>query len=97
MIGRYAWRTWMKSGVLWPPRDKPLIDPDRLTVAGMLKSMGYHTACFGKWHLGMEWGKNENGEADFNKSLEYGPTDVGFDEFLGIAGSGSGWGFLNPD
>ena len=87
LTGRYCWRTELKSGVLWPPDDKPLIGPDRLTLAGMLKQQGYHTACIGKWHLGMEWGRDENGEVNFNKSLEYGPTDVGFDEFLGIAGS----------
>lgn len=87
LTGRYCWRTELKSGVLWPPDDKPLIGLDRLTLAGMLKEQGYHTACVGKWHLGMEWGKDDNGEVDFNKSLEYGPTDVGFDEFFGIAGS----------
>ena len=87
MTGRYSWRTWMKSGVLWPPDDKPLIEPDRLTVAGMLKQRGYRTACIGKWHLGIDWGRDERGEVDFNLPLRYGPTDVGFDEFFGIAGS----------
>ena len=87
MTGMYCWRTDLKSGVLFPPEDPPLIGQDRLTVAGMLKQQGYHTACIGKWHLGMEWGKDDNGDVDFNKSLEYGPTDVGFDEFFGIAGS----------
>ena len=87
MTGRYCWRTDLKSGVLWPPDDKPLIGLDRLTIAGMLKQQGYHTACIGKWHLGMEWGRDDLGNVDFNKPLEYGPTDVGFDEFFGIAGS----------
>jgi arylsulfatase A len=87
LTGRYAWRTFLKSGVLWPPSDKPMITRDRLTVAGMLKKQGYHTACFGKWHVGFEWNKNEDGEVDFNLPLKYGPTDMGFDEFLGIAGS----------
>ena len=87
MTGRYCWRTRLKRGVLYPPDDKPLIDGDRLTVAGMLKRQGYHTACIGKWHLGFEWGRNEQGVVDFNRPLKYGPTDVGFDEFFGIAGS----------
>lgn len=60
---------------------------DRLIVAGMLKKHHYSTACFGKWHLGIEWGKNERGNVDFNLDITYGPTDVGFDEFYGIAGS----------
>ena len=87
LTGRYCWRTELKNGVLWPPNDKPLIGPGRLTVAGLLKQQGYHTACIGKWHLGMDWGLDENGNVDFNRHLRYGPTDVGFDEFFGIAGS----------
>ena len=87
LTGRYSWRTWLKQGVLWPPDDKPLIDPERLTVAGLLKQAGYHTACIGKWHLGFDWGRDDRGEVDFNRALRYGPTDVGFDEFFGIAGS----------
>ena len=87
VTGRYCWRSRLKQGVLWPPDDKPLIDPERLTVAGLLKRAGYHTACIGKWHLGIEWGRDDRGEVDFNRPLRYGPTDVGFDEFFGIAGS----------
>ena len=28
-----------------------------LTVAGLLRAQGYHTACIGKWHLGMTWAR----------------------------------------
>ncbi len=54
LTGRYPWRTELKSQVLWP-FDKPLIDKDRLTLPKMLKTSGYHTAAFGKWHLGWDW------------------------------------------
>ncbi len=54
LTGRYHWRTRLQSGIvnLW---GAPLIDPDRLTVAGLLKQHGYRTACVGKWHLGWDW------------------------------------------
>ena len=54
LTGRYPWRSELKSQVLWP-WDKPLIEKDRLTMPKMLKTMGYKTACFGKWHLGWDW------------------------------------------
>jgi arylsulfatase A-like enzyme len=54
LTGRYAWRTPLQSGVLWP-WDPPLIEPDRLNVAELLRQHGYQTACIGKWHLGWEW------------------------------------------
>jgi len=86
LTGRYAWRTWMKSGVLWS-YDKPLINSKRETVASLLKKQGYNTACIGKWHLGLDWAKDKNGKIDFNKPINGTPNDIGFDEFYGITAS----------
>lgn len=54
LTGRYAWRTWLKRGVVggYTP---PLIEPDRPTVASLLRQHGYTTAMIGKWHLGLGW------------------------------------------
>ncbi|CAN5231013.1 arylsulfatase [soil metagenome] len=54
LTGRYHWRTRLQNGIVgvW---GAPLIAPDRLTVAGLAKQQGYHTACVGKWHLGWDW------------------------------------------
>lgn len=54
LTGRNAWKSRLKNGVLWG-YDPPLIEEDRTTVASFLKSNGYHTACIGKWHLGLDW------------------------------------------
>ena len=54
LTGRYAWRSQLKSGVLGG-LSPHLIEPGRMTVASMLRAQGYHTACIGKWHLGMDW------------------------------------------
>ncbi|MEQ6121226.1 arylsulfatase [Reichenbachiella sp. MALMAid0571] len=54
LTGRYAWRTRLKEGVLWG-YDAPLIENKQVTVASFLKQNGYHTACIGKWHLGIGW------------------------------------------
>ena len=51
LTGRYHWRTRLQSSVLGNYVE-PLIAADRLTVPGLLKQHGYHTACIGKWHLG---------------------------------------------
>jgi arylsulfatase A-like enzyme len=54
LTGRYDWRTRLQSGVAntW---ERPLIAPDRLTIAGFARAHGYDTACCGKWHLGWDW------------------------------------------
>jgi len=63
LTGRYPWRTELKSRVLWP-WDKPLIDRNRLTLPGMLKKLGYHTACVGKWHLGWDWATTDGSKVN---------------------------------
>ncbi|MEO8962288.1 MAG: arylsulfatase [Ginsengibacter sp.] len=86
LTGRYAWRTWLQSGVLWS-YDSMLIDKSRMTVASLLQKNGYHTAAIGKWHLGLGWQKNDEGQIDLLKGITEGPTDIGFDYFYGITAS----------
>lgn len=54
LTGRYHWRSRLQSGIVgvW---ERPLIAPDRLTIAGLVKQQGYRTAAIGKWHLGWDW------------------------------------------
>ncbi len=54
LTGRYSWRSRLKRGIVWA-WDSSLIEPDRLTVASLLKQQGYATHCIGKWHLGWDW------------------------------------------
>jgi arylsulfatase A-like enzyme len=82
LTGRYCWRSRLKSGVL-DGRGANLIEPGRMTVASMLKARGYHTAAFGKWHLGFQ----EQPPVDYGKPLTPGPNDHGFDYFFGIPAS----------
>jgi arylsulfatase A-like enzyme len=82
LTGRYCWRTSLQRGVLngYSPA---LIEPGRATVAALLKQRGYHTACIGKWHLGL----GNDKQTDFAKPLKPGPNSVGFDYFFGIPAS----------
>ena len=95
LTGRYAWRTRLKRGVLGP-YNSPLIEPDRLTLPGMLKEKGYATACIGKWHLGMQWATKDQSELpklwnrkfdqsviDYSKPITAGPLTAGFDYYFG--------------
>ena len=50
--------------------DKKGLNPDEITIAEVLKSAGYKTGMFGKWHLGDQ--------------PEFLPTRQGFDEYFGI-------------
>jgi len=93
LTGRYAWRTRLARGVLMG-YSAPLIAPGRMTVASFLKSHGYATAGFGKWHLGLGLpttdGKPAEGDGsnvDFAKPIANGPTSLGFDTYYGISAS----------
>jgi len=81
LTGRYHWRTRLQSGIV-DVFGKPLIAPDRLTIAGLAKRHGYRTACIGKWHLGWDWPR-AHGEVSFDQPIAGGPTTRGFDEYFG--------------
>lgn len=71
LTGRYAFRN--DAAIL--PGDAPLIiEPDRETLASMLKKAGYTAGVVGKWHLGLG-----NGSPDWNADIKPGPLEIGFD------------------
>ena len=98
LTGTYAFRTRLKSGVLWGS-SSTLINENTETVASMLRKNGYNTGCIGKWHLGMNWQTKEPGvvlsdnwqddipKIDFSKPILEGPNEAGFDYFFGIPAS----------
>ncbi len=64
------------SGALGPNARRALAK-EEVTIAEMLKPLGYATACFGKWHLG--------------DHPDYLPPGQGFDEYFGIPYSNDMW------
>lgn len=60
LTGRYSWRSGLKSGVTWAFFPS-LIEPERVTVAEMLRDAGYETGMVGKWHLGIDF-TNKDGQ-----------------------------------
>ena len=87
LTGRYGWRKdWW--GPL-PPQTPLIIDTKRLTLPRLLKQRGYATACIGKWHLG--FGKTKT---NWNKPLNPGPLEIGFDYYYGVPLVNSGPPFV---
>ena len=64
LTGRYPWRSYMKQRVLsgYCPA---LITEDRVNIASYLKSEGYRTGGFGKWHLGLDWAAKKDASMDW--------------------------------
>ncbi|MEI6712142.1 MAG: arylsulfatase [Verrucomicrobiota bacterium] len=91
--GRYHWRKF--HGIV-NSFEQPVLDADRVTIASMLKSKGYDTACIGKWHLGWDWKAIQKDGAksdpktgypadafDWNKPIPGGPLSHGFNYYFG--------------
>ena len=105
MTGNYPWRSWKKQGVMRNYEPSMMAD-SLLTLPEMLQENGYHTAGFGKWHLGAVFptvdGENpvgygqffaeENGSnLDLTAEVKNGPIDHGFDEWLGFSCASECW------
>ena len=69
LTGCYPKRVGLHQHVLFPSSTKGL-NPKEYTMADHFKSMGYATACYGKWHLGHH--------------PETLPRQNGFDHYFGI-------------
>ena len=85
LTGRYPCRIG-QFGVL-KTYSPPIIPADRPTVASFLQQQGYHTACIGKWHLGMSWIDGKPGtekKLPIGAKLTEGPNSRGFDYFYGF-------------
>lgn len=104
MTGVYPWRAKWQGGVArnW---EGPLIPAPAPTLPGVLKSAGYHTGGFGKWHLGADFKttdgrkvvgtgafKHEDNGAnlDLRAPIANGPLDRGFDEWFGFITASEG-------
>lgn len=85
LTGRYPWRLG-QFGVL-TTYSPPIIPAGRPTVASLLQSHGYATACIGKWHLGLNWVDGKPGSeasVPIGARLADGPNAIGFDYFYGF-------------
>lgn len=69
LTGRYQQRTGITGVVTAAGHRHTGLDLQERTIAEVLKTAGYCTALFGKWHVGY--------------SPEYNPVRQGFDEFIG--------------
>ena len=76
MTGSYADRIGVDGRVNFPGGARGM-NPSEITIAEVLKTQGYATGCFGKWHLGDD--------------VSFMPLAQGFDEYAGIPYSNDMW------
>jgi arylsulfatase A len=95
LTGRMAFRLDYR-GVFTGAGGPCLIEPERLTLPGMLRQQGYATAMFGKWHIGLTFfdadgqAIHQNGlpavrRIDYSRAIPDAPIHRGFDQFFGTA------------
>ena len=95
LTGRMEFRTGV-PGVFTGAGGPCLIEESRLTLPGMLHDLGYATALYGKWHVGLSFPDrdgnpiNENGfdpvaRIDYSRAIPDAPIHRGFDHFYGTA------------
>ena len=75
LTGCYANRVGIHGALM--PDSRVALHPDETTLAEVLKTRGYATACVGKWHLG--------------RPAAYLPIHQGFDEYFGLPYSNDMW------
>lgn len=96
LTGRYNWRSVLKSRVIGG-YSVPILEEGRTTIADLLKKEGYRTCMIGKWHLGMEFPKQDGFEeqpgfgasdgVDYAGIIERSPIEHGFEYYYGISAS----------
>jgi arylsulfatase A-like enzyme len=72
--GLYTGRYANSTGVWHTVGGRSLLSKDELTIASAMRTSGYHTGLFGKWHLG--------------DAFPYRPQDRGFEEVFTHGGGG---------
>ncbi len=78
ITGEYAFRVNNSYPVF--SRDSLIIDPDKLSIADVMKEQDYATAIIGKWHLGF----GDKNPINWNEELNPGPLELGFDYYYGV-------------
>ena len=96
LTGRYNWRSRLKCEVQ-SGYSPALIEKDLMTLGDLFRQNGYKTMAVGKWHLGMDFEKDETFQfvggyetcpgVNYAGKIENSPVTNGFDYFYGISAS----------
>ncbi|MDR1305637.1 MAG: arylsulfatase [Verrucomicrobiales bacterium] len=96
LTGRYNWRSRLKRDVQ-SGYSPALIEKDLMTIGDLFRQNGYKTMAVGKWHLGMDFAKEETFQfmsgyetcpgINYAGKIANSPVTRGFDYFYGISAS----------
>lgn len=100
LTGQHPARWQVYAPIVWLSENAKRGMPDWLDLRApslprALQQAGYHTALFGKWHLGGGSGRNFRGKA-INSADAPPPTAYGYDEARTYVGNGPGWRGTTP-
>ena len=83
LTGEYAFRN--EDAIILPGNAPLIINPEKPTIASLLKTRGYTTGLVGKWHLGLG---SATEPLDWNGNIAPGPRELGFDYSFHMAATG---------
>jgi len=83
LTGEYPFRN--QDAQILPGNAPLIIDPNKPTLASVMKNAGYATALVGKWHLGLGEASNP---LDWNGLISPGPKELGFEYSFHMAATG---------
>ncbi|WP_109831452.1 sulfatase family protein [Reichenbachiella versicolor] len=92
MTGNNTYRSYKPWGV-WGSYQRSPIEKEDITLGQLMKSVGYQTAFFGKWHIGGDFKRKSNPNEVYRSNNRKREVDVDISQYVGGGPSFQGFDY----